>query len=484
MPTACTEPSAVSIAAAPTLAPSTFALCFANRGFFPAGLIAGAREELVRVLGARGHRVLVPDIDGLRHGAVETAAEGRRYAAWLARHRHEVDGVILSLPNFGDENGAVAALQDAGVPILLHAFPDDLGQMGPASRRDAFCGKFSIMDVFCQHRIGFTALAPHVVAPASPRFAANLDHFDRLCRVVQGMRRCVIGALGARTTAFKTVRVDELALQRRGVTVETVDLSDLIARVHALPASDPAVLGKRAFLEAYADHRRVPAAARDNLARLGVVFDRVAAEMGLDGVAVRCWIELQQQLGISPCVLVSAMNHLGLPTACEVDIGNAVMMRALRLASGDVATLLDWNNNYGEEDGKCILFHCGPVPQKMMRARGEVVDHALLAPVLGEGRSWGPNVGRIAPTPFTYGGLLTEDGDVRCYVGEGRFTDDPLPADFFGCAGVAEIPRLPQVLTDIGRGGHRHHVALTPAHVAAPLREALGAYLGYQVQEV
>ncbi len=470
--------------AAPPLAKSTFALFLGNRGFFPASLIAGAREELVRVLGALGHQVLLPPADGLRHGAVETAEEGRRFAAWLAGQAGRCDGVILSLPNFGDENGAVAALRDAGVPILIHAFPDELARMGPADRRDAFCGKLSVMDVFCQQRIPFTALTPHAVAPASPRFAANIDHFDRLCRTVAGMRRCVVGALGARTTAFKTVRVDELALQRHGATVETVDLSALIARVHALAAGDPLVAAKRAFLADYADHRRVPAAACDALARLAVAIDQVVAEMGLDAVAVRCWLELQQQLGISPCVLISAMNHLGLPTACEVDVGNAVMMRALRLASGDVTTLLDWNNNYSEEDDKCILFHCGPVPQKMMSARGEVVDHTLLQPVLGAGRSWGPNVGRIAPTPFTYGGLLTEDGAVRCYVGEGRFTADPVPADFFGCAGVAEIPRLQQVLVDLGRGGHRHHVALTPSTVAAPLREALGSYLGYQVQAV
>ena len=403
-----------STAAAPNLAASTFALFFGNRGFFPASLIAGARAELAEVLTGLGHQVLMPPLEGLRHGAVETVEEGRRYAAWLETQRGRFDGVILCLPNFGDENGAVAALRDARVPILLHAYPDELERMGPDSRRDAFCGKFSIMDVFCQNRIPFTALTPHAVAPTSPRFAANIRHFDRVCRVVRGLGRCVIGALGARTTAFKTVRCDELALQRRGVTVETLDLSDLIARVHALAVGDPAVVGKRAFLEAYAEHRAVPAAARDNLARLGVVFDRVVAEMGLDGVAVRCWLELQQQLGISPCVLVSAMNHLGLPTACEVDVANAVMMRALRLASGDVTTLLDWNNNYAEQDDKCILFHCGPVPQKMMLARGEVVDHVILQPVLGVGRSWGPNVGRIAPTPFTYGGLLTEDGEGRC----------------------------------------------------------------------
>ena len=213
---------------------SRFALFFGNRGFFPSSLQAEAREELPRVLKAAGHEVLMLDAEATRYGAVETPQEGQAFANFLRQNQGKFDGVILSLPNFGDENGAVAALKEAGAPILVQAYPDDFDRMGPALRRDAFCGKFSIMDVFYQHNLKFTALKPHVASPSSERFKANLDHFDRLCRVVKGFRHLVVGAIGARTSAFKAVRYDEVALQRMGVTVETFDLSSVISQVKSL----------------------------------------------------------------------------------------------------------------------------------------------------------------------------------------------------------------------------------------------------------
>ena len=142
---------------------STFAVFFGNRGFFPASLQASARREIGEVLGRLGHRALMLDAELTRHGAVETPQEGGVYARFLQEHRAEVDGVILCLPNFGDETGAVSALQNAGVPILVQAYPDELSQMAPEVRRDAFCGKLSIMDVFCQYGVKFTALKPHTV---------------------------------------------------------------------------------------------------------------------------------------------------------------------------------------------------------------------------------------------------------------------------------------------------------------------------------
>lgn len=460
---------------------TTFALFFGNRGFFPASLIAEAREELPRVLEAWGHDVLMLDEEATRYGAVETPREGERYANFLRENRGEFGGVILCLPNFGDETGAVAALQEAHVPILIQAYPDDLDRMAPELRRDAFCGKISIMDVFCQYGVKFTALKPHVVSPSGDRFKANVDYFDRVCRVVNGMRGMVVGAIGARTTAFKTVRIDEVALQRHGITMETLDLSDVFARMKAVNSDDKAYKAKAEILKAYTSWEGVPEQAFDRIVKLGVVLDAIVEEYQMNAIALRCWIELQEQLGISACVLMGEMNNRGVPAACEVDVGNAVSMHALHLASGGPAACLDWNNNYGEEDDKCILFHCGPVPKDLMADKGKIADHAILANEVGEGCSYGCHVGRIAPFDFTFGSLLTDSGRLRFYLGQGRFTEDKIPAEFFGCAGVAEIEKLQDVLLHVGHNGYRHHVSVTPGLIQAPLGEALERYLGFEV---
>ena len=460
---------------------STFALFFGNRGFFPASLIAEARLTLPRVLKEMGHEVLMLDEEATRYGAVETTREGEVYANFLYQNRGKYDGIILSLPNFGDETGAVAALKDAGVPILIQAYPDDLDKMAPSLRRDAFCGKLSITDVFRQHDVKFTALRPHVVHPESETFKANIDYFDRVCRVVKGLSGMIVGAIGARTTPFKTVRIDEITLQHHNITVETLDMSSVIGRVQALTNGNGAYRDKVEMLRGYATWDGVPDRAFENLAKLGVVLDEIIEEYQMDAVAIRCWLELQQQLGISPCVVVGTLNNQGIGAACEVDIGSAITLHALHLASGEPATCLDWNNNYADEEDKVILFHCGPVPAELMAGKGRITDHDILINALGEGVSFGCHVGRIAQFDFTFSNMLTEDGRMKWYLGHGRITEDEVPANFFGCAGVAEVDRLQDVLLHVVRTGHRHHVNLTPGSYTGPLREALAYYLGHDV---
>lgn len=465
---------------------TTFALFFGNRGFFPASLIAGAREEMSRTLQSLGHEVLMLDADATRYGAVETPQEGEVYASFLRSQRGKFGGVIVCLPNFGDETGAVAALQEAGVPIWIQAYPDELDKMSPELRRDAFCGKISIMDVFRQYGVKFTTLKPHTVHPASQRFQENVDEFDRICRVVKGIKGMVVGAVGARTTPFKTVRIDEVALQRHGISVETFDLSDIFLRMKALKPAEADYVEKSRVLKAFTSWEGVPEKAYDNLVRLGVVLDRIAQEARLNAFSIRCWTEMQMQMGISPCVAMGVLNENGLATACEVDTGNAVAMRALSLASYQPAALMDWNNNYDQDilnpnEDKCILFHCGPAPASMMAGVGLVTDHAILKSAVGEGNAFGCNTGRLKAGEFTFGSLMTDEGKIKMYLGEGVITQEPIPNDFFGVAGVAEIPNLQDVLLHIGKQGHRHHVSITPGHSLTPLQEALGYYLNFEV---
>jgi L-fucose isomerase-like protein len=460
-----------------------FALYFGNRGFFPATLIEGARNELSKAVADAGYECVLPPADLTRYGAVETREEGRHYATWLAEHKGAYDGVILCLPNFGDENGAVAALQDCGVPILLQAYPDEIGKMDFDHRRDSYCGKFSIADVFHQYRLPFTMLKPHVVSPLSPAFAQNLADFAAICRVVKGMRRFSIGCIGARTTAFKTVRFDEITLQKHGITVETFDLSDLFRRVGKLSASDARVKEKIARLAGYTNCSAVPAAKMDALAKVGVVIDDYIAEYRLETVAIRCWEEMQRELGIAPCVLLSELNDRGGAASCEVDICSAVTMRALRLASGKPAACLDWNNNYGDDPNKVILFHCGPVAQSLMEGKGVVTDHKMFAKS-EPGCGWGSNEGRIAAFPTTLSNCKTEDGKLTLYVAEGRFTGEPIEPEFFGCGGVCEIPDLQSKLIKLGQGGFRHHTTIGVGHLKTVLDEAFGRYLGYDAIDI
>lgn len=459
---------------------STFALFFGNRGFFPSSHVSSARKELSETLNQIGHKTLMMPEDATSFGAVETTRQGQLYAKWLNDNKGKFQGVILCLPNFGDETGAVAALKDAGVPIFIQAYPDEPDKMGPATRRDSFCGKISIMDVFCQYGVPFTATIPHTVAPSSYHFKKNIHFFDSVCRITSGIKGMIVGAIGARTTPFKTVRIDETTLQAYGITVETLDLSDVFARIKSVSVDD-VYKSKAETLKKNSCWDNVPEDNFNNIIKLSIVLDAIADEYQMDALALRCWTELQIELGISPCVVMGILNEQTRPVACEVDVGNAVTMYALSLASDGPVGLLDWNNNYGDEEDKCILFHCGSMPPAMMKGKGMIVDHSILANAVGQQCSYGCNIGRIAPTDFTFGSLMTSKGKVKCYLGEGTFTDDTISEDFFGCAGVANIPNLQKVLLHIGYSGHRHHVSVTAGQYKAALTEALGRYLGFDV---
>ncbi len=458
----------------------TFALYFGNRSFMPESLIADARVEMSKVVAECGYGYLIMDEDATPFGGVETREDGRKYAAWLKSHEGEFNGVILCMPNFSDENGAVAALQDAGVPILIQAYPDELDKMGFEYRRDSYCGKFSIADVFHQYGIPFTLFIPHVVYPCTEAFQQNLHDFAAVCRVVKGMKRLTLGVFGARTTAFKTVRFDEITLQKYGITIETFDLSAIIHKMEQKRDHDADVTAKVDRLKSYTNFTKVPEQKTIYLAKLSAVIDEYIAEYNLDCLTLRCWEELQIYYGIAPCVLLSELNDRGIVASCEIDVCSAISMQAMKLASELPTACVDWNNNYGTDPNKVILFHCGPIAETLMTGQGTVTDHKMFSKNKPD-QGWGSNEGRIKAFPMTFSNCKTEDGKLTFYISEGEMTDDVIQEGFFGCGGVAQIDELQPKLLKLGRNGFRHHTAIGIGHMKLVLDEAIKYYLGYDL---
>lgn len=462
---------------------TTFALFFGNRCFMPAELIKGAREDMMKAVTDAGYDYILMDEKATRYGAVETRDEGRIYHDWLKSHEGEYDGVILCMPIFIDENGAVTALQDANVPILMQAYPDEIGKMDFAHRRDAFCGKFSVTDVFCQYKIPFTVLKPHVVNPLSEQFRENLNEFAGVCRVVKGMKRFNIGCIGARTTAFKTVRFDEVTLQRYGINVESFDLSELIFKVQKMEDENPKVLSKIERLKNYTNFSLVPTSSVLTLAKISVVIDEYIEEYHLDAIALRCWNEMETILRVCPCVLLSELNDRGIVASCEIDLCSAITMRAMNLASGMPTACLDWNNNYGTDENKVVLFHCGPVAQSLMTEKGVVTEHKMFIKN-DPGSGWGTNEGRIKAFPMTFSNCKTENGKLYVYDSLGEFTGEPIEKAFFGCGGVAKIPNLQNKLIRLARNGFKHHTTVGVGNLKSILDEAFSTYLHYEVVDI
>lgn len=454
-----------------------------NRGFMPAELLGDARREVCEAIEKAGCEYLIMDESATRYGAVETREEGRIYAKWLEDHRKEIDGVVLSMPIFIDENGAITALENAGVPILMQAYPDEIGKLDFAHRRDAFCGKFSVTDVFEQYRTPYTLFGSHVSHPLSQEFIQSLKDFAAVCRVVKGMKHFNVGAFGARTTAFKTVRFDEVTAQRYGINIESFDLSELIAKVQLMDDKNEAVVKKRKRLEEYTDCSKVPEENMNNLAKVSVVLDQYVLAYHLDAFTLRCWMEMEDILHICPCVLLGEFIDRGIIASCEMDLCSAITMRAMYLASNRATTCLDWNNNYGVEKDKVILFHCGPVPQSLMAGKGTLTDHKMIAKATPN-HGWGSNEGRIGAFPMTFSNCKMEDGKIFIYASEGEFTGEPIEDTYFGCAGVAHISNMEEKLYALARNGFKHHTTVGVGPMKKILEEAFRYYLKYEVVDI
>jgi L-fucose isomerase-like protein len=451
-----------------------------NRGFFPDHLAKTGREEMLRVLGAAGMDVVAPTPEETKYGAVETREESRRCADLFKKNRDRIDGIIVTLPNFGEERAIADTLRlaDLRVPVLIQATPDDPKKMTIAFRRDSFCGKMSACNNLRQYGIPYSITTLHTEAPDSPEFAKDLQWFAAVCRIVNGFRNLRVGAIGARPAAFNTVRYSEKILEANGISIETLDLSEVLGRIDRMKDNDDLAQTKLASIKKYVDSKDVPETALMKMAKLGAVIDQwmAATEVGIS--AVQCWTSLEENFGVVPCTVMSMMSERLLSSACEVDIAGVLGMHALQLASGTPSALLDWNNNYGTDPDKAVCFHCANLPKHFFRSF-KMDFQQIIAGTVGKENTYGTVVGLIKPDKMSFARFSTDDtaGKMRGYVGEGRFTDDPL--NTFGGAGVVEIPKMQKLLHYICENGFEHHVAANLSSVAGAVHEAATRYMGW-----
>jgi L-fucose isomerase-like protein len=460
----------------------TFGLIVGNRGFFPDHLAKSGREEMLRVLAGAGIEVVAPSTEETKYGAVETREETRRCAELFRKNRDRIDGVIVTLPNFGEERAIADTLRlaDLRVPVLIQATPDEPSRMTIANRRDSFCGKMSACNNLKQYGIPYSLTSLHTETPGSPEFSRDLEWFASVCRVVNGLHNLRIGAIGARPAAFNTVRYSEKILEANGISIETLDLSEVLGRIERMKDNDDRARAKLASIQKYVPSGDVPAVALLKMAKLGAVVDDWMRATEVSISAVQCWTSIEENLGVVPCTIMSMMSDALLSSACEVDICGVLAMHALRLASGTPSALLDWNNNYGADPNKAVCFHCSNLPKHFFR--DVKMDYqAIIAGTVGIENTYGTCVGRVKSGPMSFARFSTDDtaGKMRGYVGEGRFTDDPL--ETFGGAGVVEIPRMQNLLHYICENGFEHHVAANFSTVAASVNEAATNYLGWDM---
>ena len=460
----------------------TMGVIVGNRGFFPGHLAKEGRDQITQVLTKAGIDCVVMSPEESKYGAVETHDEAKRCAALFRKNSDRIDGVIVTLPNFGDERAIADTLRLArlDVPVLVQATPDDAANMTILHRRDSFCGKMSACNNLRQYGIPYSLTSLHTESLDSETFAKDLAWFSAVCRVVDGFRNLRIGSIGARPTAFNTVRYSEKLLEANGISTETLDLSEVFGRIAKLKDDDANVQAKLAEIHKYVSTASVPAPALMKMAKLGFVIDDWMKATDVKISAVQCWTSMEEYFGVVPCTVMSMMSNNLLPAACEVDVCGTLSMHALALASETPSALLDWNNNYGSDPDKAVCFHCSNLPKHFFQDF-RMDFQEIIAGTVGKENTFGTVVGRVKPGAMSFARFSTDDtaGVIRGYVGEGEFTSDAL--NTFGGVGVVKIPQLQKLLHYICENGFEHHVAANFSTTAGAVHEAALRYLGWQM---
>ena len=463
---------------------SVFGVIISNRSFFPDHLVLTAREKLLDSMAKWGHEVIALTPDDAFMGETMTYEEARKCAELFRRNSHRIDGIIVCLPNFGEETGVADAIRMSGlnVPVLIQACDDDFDKLQLENRRDAWCGKLSLCNNLYQYGIKYSLTARHTCPVDSEIFRADVEKFSRVCAVVKAMRTARIAQLGARVTPFRTVRYSEKLLQDAGMSVITEDMSEIFADAWLLGDDDPAVAEKAAEIRAYGNV--CPGIADEKVlrqAKLIITIEKWMADHDCEASAVQCWDSVEANYGCAACLAMSMMSQKGMPSACETDVMGAVSMLALIKASGVQPVYQDWNNNYKNDPDRCINVHCSNYPASAFAEKPEIANLDILATTLGTEYSFGALKGRVRPSRMTFLKVSTDDrrGTIKCYLGEGEFTDDEL--NTFGGVAVCHVERLNDLMGYITRNGFEHHVAITQAQCADVLEEALGNYMGWEV---
>lgn len=468
----------------------TLGVIVGNRGFFPSHLCESGRATVLELLKDEGIHTVSLSPEESAFGSVESVSDARKCAALFKAHREEIDGILVTLPNFGDERAIANTLRWANleVPILIQAFPDEIQNMGIDNRRDSFCGKMSTCNNLRQYGIKYSLTRLHTVHPQSDNFKEDLRRFTSICRVVRGLKNARFGMLGARPAAFNTVRFSEKLLENAGISIETLDLSEVYGRIDQLAEGDPTVADKLVQIKDYIPTKGIPEESLIKIAKLGVVVDAWMTDNELIASAFQCWTSMEEYFGIVPCTIMSMMSNKLMPSACETDIAGVVAMYAMALASQKPSAIVDWNNNYGDDPEKAVIFHCSNLPRDIFIDETispediPVMDYQeIIAKTVGRENTYGTLVGRVRSSPFTYCRVSTDDlnGKIIAYVGEGELTNDPLTT--FGGVGVVQIPHLQNLLQHICENGYEHHVAINLSQTSAVIQEAMTKYMGWEV---
>ena len=280
--------------------------------------------------------------------------------------REKTDLLVIQCGTFTSAEIVLDWVSQLGIPVVIWAI-----------KEPDFEGKLKLNSLVCANAI--TSALYKMGAKfkffyedyKNEQFYKRLARYLNVVNVKNKLKKTRIGLVGARSTGFQDVTVDELSLLKKiGPRVHFISIAEVFERAKKIKSQIT-----KGVAEEIRGKGKLENIGQGELVKSAEVYQalkELASENNLDALAVRCLPEFAQLYGTVICGCLSFLTDDGIIAACEADVCGAISMLIQKyLSDGNspfLADLIEVDN----DKNTGLFWHCGVAPCSLAK-NGEVV---------------------------------------------------------------------------------------------------------------
>ena len=378
-----------------------------------------------------------------------------------------VDGLFLPHCNFGTEYECARLAKELNVPVLLWGPLDERPEPDGTRLRDTQCGLFATGKVLRRFKIPFTYMTNCRLN--DPVFERGLRDFLAVCNVVKTFRNMRILQISTRPFDFWSTMCNEgELLEKFNVQLAPIPMPELTQEIRRAKEEKTEVSEIMEYCR-----KNMEICVKDNeletVAALKAAMKSLAKKYGCRAIAIQCWNQLQNEIGIMPCAANALLNDEGIPVVCETDIHGAITaLMAEAAGMGETRSFFaDWTIRHPDVPNGELLQHCGPWPVSIAMEKPKLTyplafDHP--GSITAEAKH-----GKVTLARFD-----GDNGEYSLLLGNAKGIDGPKGMGTYLWVEVENIKRLEAKIVE---GPYIHHCVGIHKDVVPVLYEAC-KYIG------
>lgn len=406
-----------------------------------------------------GAELICPDEALTKKGLVSDEQDAKKTIALFKKN--DIDALIIGTMTFGEElPNLIIAEAFSNIPIHLFGTKEGPFTSDGNRRSDSFCGTISTAAGLNRRNIIFDFSG--IFFPEEEEFIEAVTRFINSSAAYKGFMGAKVGTVGPRPAPFETCAVNEVKMiqdfRQKIVPITLLKLySDIKGSGQIKEVED--IAGQ---IENDYDLTKIDKKSLLNMARLEYFLEKYAKDLGLAGLGIQCWTAMQEEIGVSPCLVMGRLTDKGIMCACEVDVHGVLTMAVQYNLSEkkEVPHFIDWTIAHQEKENTFFAWHCGNAPISLCRegARPLVESHSVLGEMLGTDKSGGTAEFELKEGDVTLCRLAETGGGFKMLIAKGRTVSDSRKLR--GSWKWIEVEDLDLLYRTIIEEGFIHHASM------------------------